>query len=78
MQKDSLKLMELITKRHLPQFQNSILLRVLLSLAANLDWLLNQLDVKNVFLNGDLEKEVYMEIPLGFKGNNDFNKVCKL
>ncbi|RVW63346.1 Retrovirus-related Pol polyprotein from transposon TNT 1-94 [Vitis vinifera] len=75
--KDSLKLMELITKRHLPQFQNSILLRVLLSLAANLDWLLNQLDVKNVFLNGDLEKEVYMEIPLGFKGNNDFNKIHK-
>ena len=37
--------------------------RVLLSLASNLDWPLYQLDVKNVFLNGDLEEEVYMEIP---------------
>ena len=29
--------------------------RVLLSLAANLDWSLHQLDVKNAFLNCDLE-----------------------
>lgn len=28
---------------------------VLLSLAANLDWPLQQLDVKNAFLNGDLK-----------------------
>ena len=44
---------------------NSI--RVLLSLAANLDWELHQMDVKNAFLNGELEEEIYMKIPPGFE-----------
>ncbi|RVW54511.1 Retrovirus-related Pol polyprotein from transposon TNT 1-94 [Vitis vinifera] len=52
--------------------------RVLLSLAANLDWSLHQLDVKNAFLNGDLEKEVYMDIPAGLETTSNFNKVCRL
>ena len=53
-------------------------IRFLLSLAANLDWPLHQLDVKNAFLNSDLEDEVYMEIPPGFETISDVNKVCKL
>lgn len=51
--------------------------RVLLSIAANLDWSLNQLDVKNAFLNGDLEEEVYMEPPPGFTEKFG-SKVCRL
>ncbi|CAJ2646885.1 unnamed protein product [Trifolium pratense] len=51
--------------------------RILLSLAANLDWPLHQLDVKNAFLNGDLEEEVYMDIPPGFEDKFGSN-VCKL
>ncbi|RVX04712.1 Retrovirus-related Pol polyprotein from transposon RE2 [Vitis vinifera] len=51
---------------------------VLLSLAANLDWSLHQLDVKNAFLNGDLEEEVYMDIPAGLETTSNFNKVCRL
>lgn len=33
--------------------------RALLSLAANLDWPLHQLDVKNAFLHGDLDEEIH-------------------
>ena len=40
--------------------------RVLLSLVANLDWPLHQLDVKNVFLHGNLDDEVYMDILPGY------------
>ena len=54
---------------------NSI--RVLLSLAANRDWPLQHLDIKNAFLNGDLEEEVYMDAPPGF-GENFGTNVCKL
>ena len=52
--------------------------RVLLSLAACSDWPLHQLDVKNAFLNGDLEEEVFMEIPPGFETPSMKNQVCKL
>jgi len=40
--------------------------RILISLTTNFGWPIFQLDVKNVFLNGDLKEEVYIEQPLGF------------
>ncbi|CAH9115704.1 unnamed protein product, partial [Cuscuta europaea] len=52
-------------------------IRILLSLASNLDWPLQQLDVKNAFLNGKLEEEVYMSPPPGFEEQYG-SKVCKL
>ncbi|KAH9650093.1 protein kinase domain-containing protein [Citrus sinensis] len=55
---------------------NSI--RVLISLAVHFDWNLYQLDVKNAFLNGELEEEVFMDLLPGFEGNHGSSKVCKL
>lgn len=40
---------------------------ILLSLVDDLDWPLHQLDVKNVFLNCDLEEGVYIGNPPGFE-----------
>ena len=52
--------------------------RVLLSLATYSDWPLHQLDVKNGFLNGDLEEKVFMEVPPSFDLLGMKNQVCKL
>ncbi|XP_024199234.1 uncharacterized protein LOC112202450 [Rosa chinensis] len=53
--------------------------RILISLAANKDWPLHQFDVKNAFLNGNLEEEVYMDVPPGVRNYpSDVGKVCKL
>lgn len=53
-------------------------IRVVLGLAASLDLEIEQMDVKTAFLHGDLEEEIYMEQPEGFRvrGKEDF--VCKL
>ena len=50
-----------------------------MSLATNLDWPLQQFDVKNAFLHGDLTEEIYMELPPRCT-RTDRNKgmVCKL
>lgn len=53
-------------------------IRILLSLAANSDWPIHQLDIKNAFLNGELEEEVYMCQPPGFEEELGIQTVCKL
>jgi uncharacterized membrane protein YbaN (DUF454 family) len=39
--------------------------RILFSIVVNLRWNLYQMDVKNIFLQGTLEEEVYMDLPPG-------------
>ncbi|MDD0193450.1 reverse transcriptase domain-containing protein, partial [Shigella flexneri] len=52
--------------------------RVLLSVAVNHSWPMYQMDVKNAFLHGDLEEEVYMKLPPGHPQSHDPEIVCKL
>ena len=41
-------------------------IRMLIALATKYHWKLHQLDVKSVFLNGELKEEVYLTQPNGF------------
>ena len=51
--------------------------RSLLRLVAANQWEVYQMDVSNAFLHGDLDEEVYMKLPPGFRHTHP-NKVCKL
>ena len=50
----------------------------MLGLAASLDLEIEQMDVKTTFFHGDLEEEIYMEEPEGFKEKGKKDYVCKL
>ena len=53
------------------------IVRTILALAASNDWPLHQMDVKNVFLHGDLKECIYMKPPPGSFSSPTSN-VCKL
>jgi hypothetical protein len=52
--------------------------RIMFSLSTNLGWCMQQYDVKNAFLHGELEEEVYMDPPPGFNHSLLPNQVCRL
>ena len=49
-----------------------------LGLAASVNLEIEQMDVKTIFLHGDLEEEIYMEQHEVFKVDGKENFVCKL
>ncbi|KAM3220616.1 putative mitochondrial protein like [Capsicum annuum] len=54
-----------------------VTVRSVIALAVSKGWCMYQIDVYNAFLQGDLDEEVYMEMPNGFKEGRQ-HKVCKL
>ncbi|KAH9781613.1 hypothetical protein KPL71_008538 [Citrus sinensis] len=52
--------------------------RILLSIAAVLDYKIWQMDVKTAFLNGHLEENIYIQQPDGFIQKGQEHMVCKL
>ncbi|XP_071685349.1 uncharacterized protein [Lolium perenne] len=53
-------------------------IRTVLSLACSRNWPVHQLDVKNAFLHGVLEEQVYCYQPTGFVDSLHRDHVCKL
>src|SRR5215510_13731688 len=53
-------------------------IRTVLSLAAQRDWEIHQVDVIGAYLNSKLEEEVYMEAPPGILTHADGDVVCRL
>ncbi len=52
--------------------------RAIIAMATVKGWSLHQMDVKNVFLHGDLQEELYMEQPPGYVDQTHPNLVCRL
>ena len=53
------------------------MVRTILAIAASQSWRLHQMDVKNAFLHGDLQEEIYMKLPSGMTTFSPHD-VCKL
>ena len=53
-------------------------IRSLLAFAVQKDMIVHQMDVVTAFLNGELDDEIYMQQPEGYKVSGKENLVCKL
>ena len=53
-------------------------IRTVIALVVAKGWHLHQMDIKNVFLQGELEEEVYMVQPPNFESNIHLKAICQL
>ena len=53
-------------------------IRILLALAVSQSWHIQQLDISNAFLHGDLQEIIYTDQPPGFEDTQYPHHVCKL
>ncbi|RVW42706.1 Retrovirus-related Pol polyprotein from transposon TNT 1-94 [Vitis vinifera] len=53
-------------------------IRIVISLAAQKDWMIYQLDVKSAFLHGEIHEEVFVEQPPGYEQKGKESKVYRL
>jgi hypothetical protein len=51
---------------------------LVINLVAHNGWKLHQMDVKSVFMNGDLKEDIFMTQPQGFEEKGQEHKVFKL
>ena len=49
-----------------------------MALVAHFDLELHQMDVRTAFLNGNIDKTIYIVQPKNFESKNKKNMVCKL
>ena len=52
--------------------------RLLCAMANEKDWEIRHIDVKTAYLNGDVDEEIYMEIPDGYQAKGFKGKVLIL
>lgn len=52
-------------------------IRIVMAIVVSKGWSLRQMDVKNAFLHGDLQEELYMTPPPGLFSSS-FTEVCHL
>jgi hypothetical protein len=52
--------------------------KTVIVVAASRGWVLRQMDVKNAFLHGELQEEVYLDQPPGYEDMSHPDYVCRL